>query len=60
MLNNQSHLKLLQKKQYFKKSISKRVIQKTADATDDLIGEKILIKLQKNTKNTSETLGSET
>ena len=60
MLNNQSHLKLLQKKQHFKKSISKRVIQKTADATDDLIGEKMLIKLQKNTKNTSETLGSET
>ena len=59
MLNNQSHLKLLQK-QYFKKSISKIVIQKTADATDDLIGEKMLIKLQKNTKNTSETLGSET
>ena len=59
MLNNQSHLKLLQK-QYFKKSILKRVIQKTADATDDLIGEKMLIKLQKNTKNTSETLGSET
>ena len=59
MLNNQPHLKLLQK-QYFKKSISKRVIQKTADATDDLIGEKMLIKLQKNTKNTSETLGSET
>ena len=59
MLNNQSHLKLLQK-QYFKKSILKRVIQKTADATDDLIGKKMLIKLQKNTKNTSETLGSET
>ena len=59
MLNNQSHLKLLEK-QYFKKSILKRVIQKTADATDDLIGEKMLIKLQKNTKNTSETLGSET
>ena len=47
MLNNQSHLKLLQKKQYFKKSISKRVIQKTADATDDLIGEKNANKITK-------------
>ena len=59
MVNNlpQIYLKLLQKEQCFKKSnASKRAIQKSAEATGDLFGNKIAHKITKISKTSKQNI----